>query len=165
VKTWGTLTVSIVLLLSSVALAQSPTEQSASPARQIVFVCEHGAALSVVSAAYFNKAAREQHLNWHAVARGVTPQENLSVSAEAGLKKDGVPSEVVKPQAVTQADLDHADYVVTFLPLPDGLVVRSPIEKWYDVKWTPSDYGNTRDEILKHLQQLVPKLRMQRKNR
>src|SRR5258707_175196 len=52
-------------LLASVAWAGTASPQSTSaekrdrPRSQIVFVCEHGAALSVVSAAYFNKLARE----------------------------------------------------------------------------------------------------------
>ncbi len=160
------------LLLIAIATATVAATQEQSAANQIrpgrkniVFVCEHGAALSVVSAAYFNKLGQEQHLNWHAVARGVTPQENLSVSAAAGLKKDGVPTEVTKPQAVTQEDLDRADYVVTFLPLPEKLVVKTPFESWDDVKWAPSDYGKIRDEVLKHIQQLVPKLKTERNRR
>ena len=156
--------VSSLLLIASftsvVALSQqnSTANQIQRNEKNIVFVCEHGAALSVVSAAYFNKLAGEQHLGWHAVARGVTPQENLSVSAAAGLKKDGVPTEVSKPQAVTQEDLDRGDYVVTFLPLPDKLVVRTPLEGWDDVKWAPSDYNGVRDAILKHLQKLLATL-------
>lgn len=157
----------IALLFSTCAAAQTSgaANQIRPGTKNIVFVCEHGAALSVVAAAYFNKLAREQHLDWHAVARGVTPQENLSVSAAAGLKKDGVATEVVKPQAVTQEDLDRADYVVTFLPLPKELVVKTPLESWDDVKWTPTDYNSARDGILKHLQQLPTKLKAEHRTR
>ncbi len=157
----------IALFTTTVALSHEQAEgnQIRPGEKNIVFVCEHGAALSVVSAAYFNKLAQGQHLNWHAVARGVSPQENLSVSAAAGLKKDGVTTEVAKPQAITQEDLDHADYVVTFLPLPENLAVRSPIENWYDVKWMPKAYEVARDGILKHLQELMTKLKAERKSR
>lgn len=151
----------IALFTSTIAATQeqSTKNQIRPDTRNIVFVCEHGAALSVVSAAYFNKFAQQQHLDWHAVARGVTPQENMSVSAIAGLKKDGVPSEVVKPQAITQEDLDRADYVVTFLPLPEKLVVKTPVESWDDVKWAPSEYANVRDAILQHLENLLQTLK------
>ena len=165
-----TLTSSLLLALAlctTAAAAQQPkSENQIRPdTRNIVFVCEHGAALSVVAAAYFNKLAQEQHLNWHAVARGVTPQENLSVSAAAGLNKDGVATEVVKPQAVTQEDLNGADYVVTFLPLPENLKPKIPVESWDDVKWTPSDYDKARNGILQYIHQLVPKLKAERKAR
>ena len=149
----------LVLILSTIATPQDPKPNQIRPGtKNIVFACEHGAALSVVSAAYFNKLAGEQHLDWHALARGVTPQENLSVSAAAGLKKDGVATEVVKPQAVSQKDLDQAAYVVTFLPLPKDLVVKTPLESWDDVKWAPNDYDAVRDAVLKHIQKLLPTL-------
>lgn len=151
--------VSAILLLALItgAAAQNPAPTNPSP-HTIVFVCEHGAALSVISAAYFNKLAAEQHLGWHAAARGVTPQENISVAAAAGLKKDGVANETTKPQAITQEDLDHADYVVTFLPLPQNLTVRTPMQQWDDVKWNANEYGKVRDGILQHLQQLAQEL-------
>lgn len=66
--------------------SQSHAVQRRSTQRpQIVFVCEHGAALSVVAAAYFNKLAQDRHLNLHATARGTTPQKDIAVSAREGL--------------------------------------------------------------------------------
>jgi hypothetical protein len=66
-----------VLLLTLIGWSMSAKSQMKSSAgsqqghsSQVVFVCEHGAALSVVSAAYFNKIAKEEHLNFHAIARG-----------------------------------------------------------------------------------------------
>src|SRR5690349_20338858 len=99
-RTASILLIALFTTILSVTQERAAGNQIRPGTKNIVFVCEHGAALSVVSAAYFNKIAREQHLEWHAVARGVTPQENLSVSAAAGLKKDGVATEAVKPQAV-----------------------------------------------------------------
>ena len=36
----------------------------------VIFVCEHGAAKSILAAAYFNKLARESNLRLTAMARG-----------------------------------------------------------------------------------------------
>src|SRR5207247_1515616 len=47
----------------------------------VVFVCEHGAAKSVIATTYFNKIAAERGLRARAVYRGVNPQAELSVSA------------------------------------------------------------------------------------
>ena len=154
-------TLLIALVISAAGSAQVQTKNQST--RNIVFVCEHGAALSVVAAAYFNKLAREQHLDMHAIARGVTPQENPSAGAEAGLKKDGIPSEVTKPQALTQDDLAHADYVVTFVALPEKLAVHSPVEHWDDVQWNAAEYDKVRDAIVKHLRQLLETLKTQAK--
>jgi protein-tyrosine-phosphatase len=155
----------IALVLPVLARAQDvpPKSQSGRPSREIVFVCEHGAALSVVSAAYFNKLAKEQHLNVHAIARGITPQEKLANSASNGLKTDGVPSEVQKPQAPSQDDLLHSEYVVTFFPLPEKYSTTVPVESWDDVPLTGAGYDKSRDAILKHMQQLLERLKAKTK--
>ena len=126
-------------------------------------MCEHGAALSVVSAAYFNKLAKEQHLDLHAIARGITPQENLAPSANSGLRADGVPSEVLKPEALSQDDLSHSDYVVTFFPLPEKYSTTVPVESWNDVPPTGAGYDKSREAILKHMQVLLKKLKAESK--
>ena len=64
----------VVLALgwSKSANSQAPRPNGARPqlSTRVVFVCEHGAALSVVSAAYFNKIAKEEDLNLHALLVG-----------------------------------------------------------------------------------------------
>jgi protein-tyrosine-phosphatase len=156
----------LALVSSVLACAQDvgTKKQSARPPREIVFVCEHGAALSVVSAAYFNKLAKEQHLDMHAIARGITPQESLANSATNGLKADGVPSEVQKPQALSQDDLSQSDYVVTFFPLTEKYSTNVPVESWNDVPPTGAGYDKSRDAILKHMQPLLEKLKAETKS-
>jgi len=126
----------------------------------IVFVCEHGAALSVVSAAYFNKLAKEQHLNLHAVARGTKPQKDIAVSAGDGLKADGVPFEPKRPQALSQQDVTHALRVIAFCPLPRKYSSAvAPVEMWDDVPATSTNFGLARDAILNHVKELIRQLR------
>jgi arsenate reductase (thioredoxin) len=127
--------------------------------RQVVFACEHGAALSVVSAAYFNKIAREQHLNVHAIARGTTPQEEIAVSARDGLKADGVPSETKRPQALSARDASHALRIVAFCPLPSPYGKVASVETWNDVPATRVNYPLARDTILKHIDELIRQLK------
>ena len=43
---------------------------------KVLFVCEHGAALSIVSAAYFNKIAREEHLPFQAISWNQSSEGN-----------------------------------------------------------------------------------------
>src|SRR5215212_3920307 len=95
----------IVLLSAVTAYAQS----SVQPA--IVFVCEHGAAKSVVATAYFNKLARERGLPFRATFRGTDPQAELSVSALKGLREDGVEIPDGKPSAISEADVTRATHV------------------------------------------------------
>jgi arsenate reductase (thioredoxin) len=151
-----------IVLLAFFAAAQNPPPKNEPKPRHVVFVCEHGAALSVIAAAYFNKLAHEQHLDYQAVARGVTPQEDLSTQAVAGLKKDGLAAEIEKPIGISQSDLDAADLVVAFVPLPEKLAPKSPVEDWSDVKWGPGSYERSRDAILKHMHELFDKLKTEK---
>lgn len=138
---------------------EAHSEKRGEPQAQIVFVCEHGAALSVVSAAYFNKLARERHINIHAIARGTTPQEDIAVSARDGLKADGVVSETARPQALSRKDVIHARRVVSFTPLPAMYLKMAPVETWADVPPTGAGYAAARDAILRHIEDLLRELR------
>ena len=78
------------------------------PARSIVFVCEHGAAKSVIATAYFNKLAAERGLPFRATFRGTTPQDDLSVRAVEGLQADGVAVPSGKPSAITRCRMSRS---------------------------------------------------------
>src|SRR4051812_45866830 len=94
------------------ALATGAAAQSASPANpRVVFVCEHGAAKSVIAAAYFNKIAAERGLPDRAIYRGASPQAELSVSALKGLKEDGLTLPSDKPWPITNADVAAATHI------------------------------------------------------
>jgi arsenate reductase (thioredoxin) len=148
----------MAFFVGEMASGQNQTTNQSAP-REVVFVCEHGAALSVVSAAYFNKLTQEQHLGFHAVPRGVTPQENLSPQASAGLKNDGLAPESEKPLGLSKTELGGADRVVTFFPIPEKYATKAPVENWNDVTWGPGSYEKSRDAILRHLQELLTRLK------
>lgn len=157
-----------ILLLVAVAGAQElvkpqdgRADQDSRRKPQIVFVCDHGAALSVVSAAYFNKMARERHLDLHAIARGTTPQKDISVTAREGLKADGVAVETKQPQALSARDVARAQRIVAFCPIPAKYSKKVPVENWSEVPWTPESYGVARDAILKRLEELIKNLQAQ----
>src|SRR6187455_920756 len=85
--------------------------QSAAPSPSVIFVCEHGAAKSVIATAYFNKLATERGLPYRAAFRGTTPQDDLSVRAVEGLKADGVAIPSGKPTAISEADVSGATHI------------------------------------------------------
>ena len=84
----------------------------------IVFVCEHGAAKSIIAAAYFNKLAGEKNLNVQAVARGTNPDQALSPKAIAGLQEDGLTPTKSVPRKLSLADVESAQQIITFCELP-----------------------------------------------
>jgi arsenate reductase len=143
-------------LLTVLALTAGLLAQTA-PQPTIVFVCEHGAAKSVIAAAYFNKLAEERHLPFHAVARGTTPQAELSQSAVAGLRKDGVSFPADKPQALTADDVQKAARVVAFCPVPASLAKGKRVST-YDVPAPSDGYDASRDAILQQVRLLIDQL-------
>lgn len=121
----------------------------------IIFVCEHGAAKSIIAATYFNKLAREKHLDVSAIARGTHPDAELSQKAIEGLHEDRlVPIEAV-PQKLSAADLVSAQRIVTFCELPEEYRNKTPMEEWDDIPPVNEDYERARDAILRKLNTLL----------
>jgi protein-tyrosine-phosphatase len=122
----------------------------------ILFVCEHGAAKSIIAAAYFNKLAREQGLNLHAIARGTLPDDELSPGTVQGLIADGLTSTELSPQKLQPAEIEAAGRVIAFGDLfneEDHQGVQ--IENWNEVPPVSKDYQTARDAILEHLNHLL----------
>jgi arsenate reductase (thioredoxin) len=148
-----------LLLTSWVAVAQQSTKTPSSNAHDnlVVFVCEHGAAQSIVAAAYFNKLATEKNIPYRAIARGTTPQEELSVSAVSGLRADGLTPSERKPAKLSVEEVSRAARVVTFLALPSEYDSGS-VEEWTDVPAVSAGYAKARDLIVLHVKQLLEHL-------
>src|SRR3954471_17926204 len=153
--TSGSAAMLAVLALSAAVFAQAmPT--AAAP--RIVFVCEHGAAKSVIATAYFNKIASERGLPVRATFRGTSPQEALSVKALEGLRADGVPIPDGRPTAIGDEDVRAATHIFAIgCQLPSKATASGKAGSWDDV---PDDqgYAATRDAIKKHVERLIADL-------
>ena len=146
--------VALMLVAFAGAIAQSSRE--AGPA--VIFVCEHGAAKSLIATAYFNKIAAERGLRARAAYRGVNPDAALSAGALKGLREDGVPAPEQTPSKIAPSDVDTATVIFAIgCVLPQHAATSGKAESWDDV---PSDkgYGATRDAIKKHVERLVEEL-------
>jgi protein-tyrosine-phosphatase len=144
----------IRLIVALTLFAFQPSTTSPS----IVFVCEHGAAKSVIATAYFNKLAAERGLPYRATFRGTSPQDELSVRAVAGLKEDGIPVPSGKPAAISDGDLANATHIFAIgCTLPDKARQSNKASEWSDV---PEDkgYGPMRDAIVRHVKELLDTL-------
>jgi len=125
----------------------------------IIFICEHGAAKSIVSVAYFNKLATERHLNFRAIARGTNPDKEILLKVQEGLQKDGLTSSEPVPKKISKADLAGARRVITFCSLPDDYAGDIRVEHWDDLLWESEDYSKSRDRILERLGRLLEELK------
>jgi len=136
--------------------------QSAAPSPSVIFVCEHGAAKSVIATAYFNKLATERGLPYRAAFRGTTPQDDLSVRAVEGLKADGVAIPSGKPTAISEADVSGATHIFAIgCTLPATAAKSAKARDWTDV---PGDqgYAPMRDAIVRHVTALLDELQRRR---
>ena len=143
----------VMFLLSAATVA---AQTAAAPA--VVFVCEHGAAKSVIATAYFNKLARERGLPYRATFRGTDPQAELSVSALKGLRDDGIEIPSGKPAAISQADVEKATYVFAIgCTLPAAVKSSGKASDWSDVP-DGQGYAAMRDAIVRHVTSLLDEL-------
>lgn len=137
------------------AAQRTPPPTASAPA--IVFVCEHGAAKSLIATAYFNKLAAERGLPYRATFRGTDPQEALSVRAVAGLKADGLTIPDGAPTAIGAGDIAAATHIFAIgCTLPAAATASGKSQAWSDV---PDDsYNAQRDAIVRHVKELLDDL-------
>ncbi len=127
---------------------------------QIVFVCQHGYAKSLVAALHFERKAAVYGLHVRAVARGLTPAAAVSPAIIAGLAGDGFNVAGYRPTALTEADVVAADRVISFavdVAAEPGMVTR-----FDEVPALSENYGKGRDRIVELLDTLIADLQRER---
>lgn len=144
----------LTLFLSSFIL--SCGQNSAS--KEILFVCKHGAARSPIAAAYFNKIAAEQNLNYHAIFRGTEPDKDLSSGTAKGLNEDNFDIKNWKPERVSENEINNAFKVITFdCELPINLNP-AKTDQWNGTPPISESYEKARDIIKEKVERLVERL-------
>ena len=136
------------LLATVVLLGQTP-------APKIVFVCEHGAAKSIMAAAEFERMAKEQGLTFEILARGTTPDAEIAAAVKQGLKADGMEVGAAKPVKVSAQDVKGAAKVITFGPDLSALTNGAKVLDWSATPSPSKDYRAARDSIRKDLETLL----------
>lgn len=148
-----------LLVLGSLLLACSARSAPPPVAAEIVFVCEHGAAKSVVASRYFDKLAAERGLTIRSIARGADPQAELSVSAVRGLEADGLPSAPEAPRPLTASEVRNAARVIAFdCGQPAMKALRGVDACWDDVPATGEGYARARDRIRAHVEAMIEQI-------
>lgn len=150
-----------------VTVAAGPIQNSVGTSSEaaVVFVCEHGAAKSVIAATYFNKIAADRGLGARATYRGVNPQAELSTATLNALRQDGLAPPDQRPTAITDKDVQTATVIFSIgCTLPAMATVSGKAAGWNDV---PDDQGYPamRDAIKRHVEQLVDELLAKERHR
>lgn len=122
----------------------------------VLFVCQHGAAKSVIAARHLAELAHGRGLTVDADAAGVEPDEVIPSHVIAGLRGDGVDDQETPPQAVTRELLENAQIVVSFGCDLSGLAEDSGrIVQWNDVPAVSDGYDTARTAIVNRLHALL----------
>ena len=147
----------LVPLLAATTLPAQQESKTAPP--KIVFVCEHGAAKSVIAAKELEKLARERGISIQAVTRGTTPDPEIPLHVRTGLKADGIEIGTMRPVQVRPEDLRDAARVISFGPdlsSVAGQMVR--VEDWSATPDVTGNFPAARDYIVKRLQTLLDQI-------
>lgn len=127
--------------------------------RTVIFVCEHGAAKSVLAATYFNQLADASNLKLRAIARGTNPDTKLSRQTVEGLAMDGIkPTETI-PQKLSMEDVQSAQRIVSFCEIPAEYQGQTIITYWDGIPAVSENYDTARNAIVARLKQLISELR------
>jgi protein-tyrosine-phosphatase len=149
-----------ISLCVATAHAQTVQPKSAVTTSTIVFVCEHGAAKSVIAAAQFNRLATERGLQFRAVSRGMKPADAVAYSVRTGLASDGIDVSTWQPTAVSDQDIQQAVQVVSLATdLPNTKpFVKSKLLEWNDIPPVSENYDVARTAIVEQVRKLLEKL-------
>jgi protein-tyrosine-phosphatase len=124
----------------------------------VLFVCEHGAARSIIAAEYFNRIAASRGLLMRATARGVSPDPEFSQPTVQGLNDDGFEFLTGTPRKVNSKDIEGAGKIVAFAVDIPGANSQSVVQ-WKNVPGPGSDgYVKTRDDIRRRVEALIEEL-------
>jgi arsenate reductase len=129
--------------------------------KKIIFVCEHGAAKSVIASAYFNKLAKERNLDYVAECRGTNPDAEVSPKAKEGLIADHVYDAKTKPKKLVASDVASVERIILFTSLPPDLETTAQTENWSDLENIDADYSKRRDAIVIKINALLDSLQKQ----
>jgi protein-tyrosine-phosphatase len=122
----------------------------------VVFVCLHGAAKSVVAAAYFDRLAAARGVRVRALAAGTEPDPEVAPAVLRALLAEDIDVRGQRPRRVTRKDVAGATAVVSFGPdLSDLVRPGVPVAYWTDVPAMSENFETGRAAILARLPALL----------
>ncbi len=122
----------------------------------MVFVCQHGAAKSVLAAALLEHLVAERRVPLRALARGTEPEPQIALAVVTGLLANGIDVGAWQPRLVTREDLLKAWRVVSFGPdLPNLVPKGTLVEVWADIPAVAAGFQAAQAAISGRLLRLI----------
>ena len=127
--------------------------------QHVVFVCEHGAAKSVLAATYFNRLAELRGLSLRALARGTAPDSEIPGAVIAGMAREGLAPCTRVPTLLGSQDLLGALQVVSFdQPHIAALARPGSLTAWDGLPPVSADFEVARAAIFAKVERLLADL-------
>jgi arsenate reductase (thioredoxin) len=129
----------------------------------ILFLCPHGAAKSVIAAAYCQRLAAAQGIELHVTSAGTEPDSEIAPAVVELLRAEDIDVTGHRPRRVTREDLATADRIISLGCDLDGLApAGSSIQHWDDVPAPSQNLQAARDRIYAYVEQLIENLSAKR---
>lgn len=123
---------------------------------QVVFVCDHGSAKSLIAAEYFTRLAAQRGLTLEGAAAGLDPYGEVPAPVISGLATRGIDVSGYTPKPVTPETYTNAPIVVHFgCDVSAGIPEGARIEDWGDVPAVSDGFERAHDIIAQRVAQLV----------
>ena len=127
---------------------------------RILFLCPHGAAKSVIAAAYCQQLAAAHGFQLHVTSAGTEPDPEIAPAVVELLRAEGMDVTGQRPRCVTHEDLITADRIISLgCNLSDLAPAGSTIERWDDVPAPSQDLIAACDRIHAYVEQLIVTLK------
>jgi len=129
----------------------------------VLFLCPHHAAKSVIAAATFNRLAQQSGLHLTVDSAGTEPSEAVMPVVVTLLRNEGIDVSQHQPRRVTVEELETAGRIISMgcsaEELGLGATRRADrIEHWNDVPPVSQDPDGARDAIRTHVKRLIVEL-------
>lgn len=126
----------------------------------VLFLCPHGAAKSIIAAAYCQRAAGQHGLSLRATSAGTEPEPEVSPAVLAALRAEGLDVSEDRPRRVRRKELEAAWRVVSMGCDLEGLLPsHGRVDRWDDVpspsQALPAACSAIRSRVERLLQELL----------
>ncbi len=122
----------------------------------VLFVCPHGAAKSVIAAAYCRQLAAERGIVLRVASAGTEPEPAVPPPVVAALASEGIDLSEYRPRQLTREDIARAGQVITIgCDVSEFASAGKPIERWDDVPLVSDGLEAARVAIRTHVVRLL----------
>jgi len=125
----------------------------------LVFVCEHGAAKSMIAATLFNREATRRELTVRAVSRGTLPDTEVPLLVRDGLRAEGIELGSIHPKGLDAPDATGRTFYVTFdVDLPPSFASVENVRRWDALPSVMETFPQAREAIATRVNDLIDDL-------